>query len=381
MTLRIACDEAGHTGPDLLSPEQRIFAYASVNISDEEAAELIAEARSRFPVQMPELKATKLLKTTRGRALVAFLIQSLEGRFAINAHDKLVALCGWIFEYIYEPVVQNDPDLLYEKNLHRFVAMFSWMWFHEQGSNAETAVQEFQAYMRTRDPTDAPLFFQNDWPTLEQNELGHPFELVLRFASGYRDIIAADNRRAETALPDGGTWLLDLSASALWSHLNHWGRQDQPLDVRCDVSKPLQASISAFRGDERDPAIMRARQMGRAESLGWVLKKPIEFVDSKDHPAVQLADILAGFTMFGFSNDMPADLVDISSIGDDAMLRDSIFPDFSVIDLSQRAAAVNFLALYDLAKRAEVSGHPTSGLAQLYRTAEMSWARDGSPFA
>lgn len=380
MTLFIACDEAGHTGPDLLSPNQRIFAYASVNISDEEAAELIVEARSRFPVQMPELKATRLFKTERGRALIAFLMTSLEGRFAINAHDKLVALCGWIFEYIYEPVVQNNPEIFYEKNLHRFVAMFSWMWFHEKGSDAETAVEEFQAYMRTRDPSDAPLFFQRNWPALDQNELGHPFELVLRFASGYRNHIAEDNRRAEAVLPDNGTWLLDLSASALWSHLNHWGQQDLPLDVRCDVSKPLQASIAAFRGDERDPAVMRARQMGRDDPFGWTLARPIEFVDSKHHPAVQLADVLAGFAMAGFSAAMPADLVDVSTIADDAMLRDSIFPDMDVIDLSRREAAVNFLALYDLAKRAETRAHPTAGLAQLYQTAEISWERDGSPF-
>ncbi len=63
------------------------------------------------------------------------------------------------------------------------------------------------------------------------------------------------------------------------------------------------------------------------------------------------------------------------------MLRDSIFPDMDVIDLSRREAAVNFLALYELAKRAETRTHPTAGLAQLYRTAEISWARDGSPFS
>jgi hypothetical protein len=52
----------------------------------------------------------------------------------------------------------------------------------------------------------------------------HPFEIVLRFAHGYREIIIADNARLNTVLPDAGRWALDLSASALWSHLNHWGR-------------------------------------------------------------------------------------------------------------------------------------------------------------
>ena len=30
---------------------------------------------------------------------------------------------GWFFEYIYEPVFQDEPSLLYKKNLHRLVAM------------------------------------------------------------------------------------------------------------------------------------------------------------------------------------------------------------------------------------------------------------------
>ena len=43
--LDIACDESGHTGPDLLHKEQRYFAYASVEISDDEAFDLIRQAR------------------------------------------------------------------------------------------------------------------------------------------------------------------------------------------------------------------------------------------------------------------------------------------------------------------------------------------------
>lgn len=159
--------------------------------------------------------------------------------------------------------------------------MSPWLGLHEKGSDAKTAVEAFKAYIRTRNSCDAPLFFQKDWPVLTQNELGHPFELVLRFASGYRDLTASDNRRAETTLPDNGTWLLDLLVSALWSHLNYWGRQDQPLNVQCDVGKPLQPSIAAFRGDETDPAVVRARQMGREKPLGWIVGRLIEFVDSK----------------------------------------------------------------------------------------------------
>ena len=54
--LDIACDEAGHTGPDLLHKDQRFFAFSSVAISDVEAFEIVSKARTDHPVQMPELK-------------------------------------------------------------------------------------------------------------------------------------------------------------------------------------------------------------------------------------------------------------------------------------------------------------------------------------
>lgn len=122
--LDIACDESGHTGPDLLQKDQRYFAYASVAIADDEAFEIIKEARATYPVQMSELKARALMRSERGLKLIASLLVGIEGHYTVSINDKLLALCGWFFEYIYEPVYQDDPWLLYEKNLHRFIAMY-----------------------------------------------------------------------------------------------------------------------------------------------------------------------------------------------------------------------------------------------------------------
>ena len=105
--LEISCDEAGHTGPDLLHKDQRIFAFSSVAIGDAEAFEIIGKARADYPVQMPELKASNLLATERGRQLIAALLIAMDGRYVVSVSDKLLALCGWFFEYIYEPVYQS----------------------------------------------------------------------------------------------------------------------------------------------------------------------------------------------------------------------------------------------------------------------------------
>jgi hypothetical protein len=372
--LEISCDEAGHTGPDLLHKDQRYFAYASVAVSDAEAFEIIQKARADHPVQMPELKASRLLASKRGRQLITALVTTIEGRYAVIVHDKLLALCGWFFEYIYEPVYQDDSRLLYDKNLHRFVAMYTWLWMTDHESEAKTAITQFQKYIRSRDPSDAPFLFARARPPLTLEGREHPFECVLRFAYGYRDIIVADNARLSAELPEGARWTLDLSPSALWSHLNYWGRTGKLLSVHCDASKPLQANIANSSGDENDPVIRRERMKRNSELLGWRLLESVAFVDSRDHPAIQLADVVAGTAVSIYANGLPKGY---ESIGENIfrhLHEHSIMPDTDVIDLATRSAAVNALILHDLAERAERHGDPYENLTATYHIAEVSWA-------
>jgi uncharacterized protein DUF3800 len=377
--LDISCDEAGHTGPDLLQKDQRMFAFSSVAIGDAEAYEIIRKARADHPVQMPELKASKLLAAERGQKLVAALFTAIDGRYVVSVNDKLLALCGWFFEYIYEPVYQDNPRLLYEKNLHRFVAMYTYLWMTDPSSEARHAIEQFQKYMRSRDPADAPFLFDNPRPPLSETGTEHPFESVLRFTYGYRDIITADNANLNTVLPDSGRWTLDLSASGLWSHLNHWGRTGKLLSVRYDSSKPLQAIASKFIGDDNDPAISQSRMKHNPEPLGWKLLEPVAFVDSRNHPAIQLADVVAGTTVTLFTNGLPGCDAIVDSISRHGHPH-SILPDMDIVDPTTRAAAVNALMVYDLAKRAERHGDPYENLAAMYHFAEVSWVKGDFEF-
>jgi hypothetical protein len=373
--LDVSCDEAGFTGPNLLAKDQRFFSFGSVAVGDEEAFAIILKARAEFPVQMPELKAPKLLASSQGRKLVGSVLDAIEGRYVASVSEKLLSLCAWFFEYIYEPVYQDNPRLLYEKNLHRFVAMYAWLWMRDAGSEAQRAIDQFQKYMRSRDPADAPFLFDNPRPPLTEDGKEHPFQTVLRFAYGYRDIIIADNARIDTILPDGGRWTLDLSASGLWSHLNYWGRKGKLLSVRCDDSKPLKAIAANFTGDDNDPAIRSARRKHDLEPLGYRLLEPVAFVDSRDHPAIQLADVVAGTMAFLFNNDFPQECEAIAEKISRHGHPHSVLPEMDIVNPSNRSAAVNALILYDLAKRAERRGDPYENLEAFYQTAEISWAR------
>jgi hypothetical protein len=246
----------------------------------------------------------------------------------------------------------------------------------DASSEAERAIGQFQSYMRTRDPADAPFLFSNPRPPLSRAGTEHPFECVLRFAYGYRDIITADNATLNEFLPESGRWTLDLSASAFWSHLNHWGRTGKLLSVRCDESKPIKAIAAHFTGDDNDPGIRRARRMHNPqERLGWKLLEPAAFVNSRNHPAIQLADVVAGTAVAVLMNGIPPGY---AAIGESIQRHGhphSMLPDMEVINPANGSAAVNALILYDLAKRAERQADPYENLAALYRTTEVSWVR------
>jgi hypothetical protein len=336
--LEIACDEAGHTGPDLLAPDQRYFGFSSIAVGDAEAAEIIHKARRDHPVQMMELRASKLLASPRGLKLLDALLRACEGRYAVTVHDKLLALCCQFFEYVYEPVFQNDPWLLYEKNMHRCVAMFAFTWMAAHESEAIRAISEFQAYMRTRDPADAPFLFNNPRPPLTPDGGGKdPFESVLRFAYGHRDIIIADNARLDNNLPERGRWTPDLSATSLWVHLNRWGRTGKALSVWCDNSKPLKAMAANYTGDENDPGIRRARQKGHEGPLGYKLAHPVVFADSKQYPAIQLADIIAGAAVATIGRKLPGGCDAIADSIARHGMDESILPDFDIVNPANRA--------------------------------------------
>lgn len=331
---------------------------------------------------MPELKARALMGSERGRKLIATLLAEIKGRYVVNIYDKLLALCGWFFEYIYEPVYQDNRRLLHEKNLHRFIAMYTWLWMTDDESQARPTLVQFQRYMRSRNPSDAPFLLDNPRPPPTLEGTKHPFESILRFAYGYRDIIIADNARLDKELPDSGRWTLDLSSSSLFSHLNHWGAKGKLLSVQCDANKPLQANIKNFTGDESDPGIRRAREGHNSpERFGWRLLEPVTFADSRDHSAIQLADVIAGTMVAIVANDFPPESRTIGEMIARHVHPHSIMPDIEVIDPSNRSAAVNALIVYDLAKRAERHSDPYERLAEMYYVAELAWVRgEFTPF-
>jgi len=149
--LEIYCDESGYTGPDLLQDQQPHFSYAGVALSLEEARDLIARIRRDHLIANPELKATDLIRTETGLHAMLDVLKAVEDRFGFVFFHKCLGLCGKVFEYLYKPVFQHAPELLYERNLHRFVAMFGLILHQGRDPFTTEALRQFQIFMRSRD--------------------------------------------------------------------------------------------------------------------------------------------------------------------------------------------------------------------------------------
>lgn len=349
----ISCDEAGFTGNNLLDPDQPMFSYASHDPTLAEADSLIRRVRAKHPVQMPELKAAKLLMSTRGRALIEDVLREIEGRYIVTLYDKRYSLAAKLFEYLFEPVLQTNNALFYRHNFHRFVAMFFFMLM--QDKSLEVFAHEFEAFMRSLDPTDAPTLFGSHRanPMIEQ---------ILRFVRGYNVVIAREARDLQGLT--GGKWILDLTGSAVPSHLAAWGDRHPLLEIVCDDSKPLRALAGAFDVMINRPDTVRVDMFGKSRTLTWNMSKPIAFASSAGHAGVQIADLLAGVTAA-----LPGGDPEMTAFGgmvERHIHEDCVLPDYSAIDLDQAEAAINWLVLEDLADRADRGLDALEGMEHVF---------------
>ena len=357
----ICCDEAGFTGDRMLDPDQPYFSYASHDLDLIEAEAVLAGARHRNPVQMPELKAARLLRTERGRDLVRDVLEQVEGRYITQIIDKRLSLMAKLFEYIYEPVLQSNNILFYRNNFNKFVANFLYFALYEEP--LEGLAAEFEAFMRSLDPTRAPTLLGSA-PGSATIALVEP---LLRFARGYNVAIARETRGLRS-----GKWVLDLSTTALFSHLTTWGERHEIIEVVCDNSKPLRAMSGFYDCMINRPDRVDNYLLGRRQRLTWNMSKPVEFKSSAEHLGVQLADLIAGVVAAAPHAREQPEIRELAEMIWPSLLQESIMPDFDVLDLDGDEAPVNWVVLEELAVRADIGADPLEGMALFYQAARES---------
>lgn len=350
-------DESGFTGNNLLHPHQTIFSYGSVQAEEGEAEDFVNSLIKRYNVQNAELKGANLIKYNKGRRAISEVLRHFKGRMKASVSEKKYALAAKFFEYIFEPPLQENNLLFYRLDFHRFISNILYVEFVARGSGAEAIFEDFEGLMRSGsfDGIES-LFSASTHP-----EISPVLGQIRDFAILNRTAIAEE---LEGYVGVGsGKWVLDLTNTALFSLLAQWGKTFGPMTVVCDHSKPLVADQELFN-------VMIGRTdrkyslLGREESpITFNLAGPIQLVDSKTCPGVQLADCVAA--AFAYACERSANdnyAMEWRQYIESTLINGSIFADLEYVDLSKLSVQRNAVILVELLERSKRGANLLDGM-------------------
>lgn len=347
-------DESGFTGENLLSKEQNTFAYGSVNIQPDKAQELVSRIIEKYKIQNTELKAVKLIRRNKGKQAILEMLNEISNNIKISVHDKKFALSGYFFEYIFEPILASKSTIFYQLNFHKYISNVIYISFVSNDRIANKILNIFEILMRKKELkclTEIIAILHDEQDKSETLEF---FEEILLFINAHKDTIYQEIQ----SLP---SWTIDLSMTSLHSLFCEWGVKRQEIKAFCDSSKPIDAQkkfFDNFIGRKDVVYCPFITNEGKPIPLTYNLKE-ITMLDSKEHPGIQLADIVATATAYSFqmyqeSNEFTENVKEILQ---DKIVYASIFPDFSYIDLKKKEVQLNALIFKELVSRS-IKGIP-----------------------
>ena len=227
------------------------------------------------------------------------------------------------------------------------------------GQEVDELASEFEAFMRSLDPADAPTLFGYG------GGADVLLQAILRFATGYNVLISQETRQLQS-ISAVAKWVLDLSVAAVATHLRTWGARHPIIEVVCDDSKPLLAYSEFFDVMINRPDESYFTFGGNSTRLTWNMAKPIAFANSKSHAGVQIADIVAGTAAAVGARGAEAELQTLAALLAPHMSEQSILPDLQYADPSSEVALVNRIVLEELAHRADTGKDPLEGMPEFY---------------
>ncbi|MCE4059882.1 DUF3800 domain-containing protein [Pandoraea sputorum] len=359
---KIYFDESGFTGNNLLHPEQKYFAYASVATNDDDAKEFVEHLISKYRVQGGEIKGSKLLKFSRGRKLIDEVLDRYSGNIKVSISDKKFALACKFFEYIFEPTISDINSIFYGIGFHKFIANVLYLEFCSRGSGAEQIFEEFEQLMRSGGGSSLGNIFSSSVHPENSRLITHIREFAQHKSEDIRDELASLGESGS------GKWILDLTNTSLYTLLANWGTEYPELTAICDPSKPLQHDPSFFdKMIGRDDGLFST--FGNEEHpITFNLSGPIVFADSKVTHGIQIADAVAAAAVHVFSSPNDDDAKQWRSKILPFAAYGSVMPDLDELQIHDFRVRRNAVLLAELHARATAGASLTEGMPQYIRS-------------
>jgi hypothetical protein len=370
MAQRIYFDESGFTGNNLLDPEQRLFAYASVATDRQEAKYVVEDLIRRYQIQGGELKGGRLVKSRNGRKAIDEILDYFGKRLKISISDKRYALACKFHEYIFEPCYSTINSLFYRIGFHRFIANMLYVEFGARSAPAEEIFRKFEELMRTKDEAYLEsIFLNSDHPAVS------PIVADICEFARYR----ADDIRAELAALGGqgeGKWILDLSKTALFTLLANWGVEYNRITAVCDASKPLGEDQAIFNAMIDRQEQVFSDLFGCRRPITFNLTGPIKFADSSLTHGVQIADAVAAAAVYVFSGATDVHAMKWRMILPPISPYASVVPDFDEVNPHDIKVQRNALVLSELHSRAKEGRSLVEGMVEFIQVASTKLVTD-----
>ncbi len=281
-----------------MDQEQPFFVYASLGLEEDEASAIHSELVDRFRIQGPELKGNTLTKRRQGKEAILWLWDRVGSRSKIAVAEKIFALAGKYFEYMFEPPLAKGNSLFYSIEFHKFIANFLYLSHRSGDPDTRQVLEDFENLMRTHDPEVVAKVLSS----LDHLNTSDPLGAILAFSQ-----LNLNSIKGEIMLlrehGEGTSWDLELSQTMVHWLLAHWGEEYEVLEAYCDESKPIESNINMFNQfiGRKDKAYIRLGGEPRP-SLVYNLAGPMKLVDSKKYAGVQLADVLASSVAYFVKN-------------------------------------------------------------------------------
>jgi hypothetical protein len=280
--VEIACDESGFSGTNLLDPATPVITHASVDLSVDEAVELIAALRSGFRSSPREFKSGPFFRSPRAGEALEWLLTALAGRAHVHVVDKQYFLVTRIVDlFLAEPSYAAGTRLTGDQ---RPAALALLEARDSAGDDWSAFLAAFVELVRTK-------------------HRRRPDDQAMRRFFQVRDAIVrkGPGPRAEAVLAG-------LGHDRVWAVLTRLIDEDRSIPPPLEPLLPaLAETVLHWSGGQRRVLVTHDEQSaltaGRLTRLQQALApSPSEvsplaglvMVDSRDDPRVQVADLLAG---------------------------------------------------------------------------------------
>jgi hypothetical protein len=285
-------DESGFTGDDLLEDGQPHFVIASTLIGEEEAEQILKRCFPRY--QGPEIKFKVLWRRRevhrRGLQALAAELPMLADRIFLFIVDKRFSLLAKMFDYLVEPGFRargydfyaDGYSMKYMNTVHRDVLAAGGA---EIYGRSTALWNEF-----ARHPSEATFADLKSYLAHAAATTIHPISTIFGMLHHGTRFFEALNPMIEDF-----TGTNEIQVTSILSSVTHW-RQRISGDLRVihDESTSFDSQRHLWSAIVRDDYISPLQQAN-----GTIVQLPLRVistagVQSKDSPAIQLADVIAG---------------------------------------------------------------------------------------